>query len=35
MGECYISDVDMEALLLDDGEACVPTVRTFVEEFRA
>jgi hypothetical protein len=33
-GECYVTDADMAILLEDDGEACVPTVRTLVPEFR-
>lgn len=33
-GECYVTETDMEALLLDQGEGCVPTIRTFVPEFR-
>lgn len=33
-GECYVSDADMQLLLSDEGEACVPTLRTLVPEFR-
>ena len=33
-GECYVVEDDMKYLLLDEGEACVPTVRTFVPELR-
>lgn len=33
-GECYVNEEDMALLLSDEGEACVPTVRTFVSEFR-
>lgn len=33
-GIAYISEGDMETLLFDEGEGCVPTVRTLVPEFR-
>lgn len=34
-GICYVSEADMEELLMDQGEGCVPVVRYLVEEFRA
>lgn len=33
-GECLVSEEDMETLLHDQGEACVPSVRTFVVGLR-
>lgn len=33
-GECYVAEYDMQLLLADEGEACVPTVRTLMPEFR-
>lgn len=33
-GGCYVNTGDMEKLLLDEGEACVPTVRKWVSNLR-
>lgn len=33
-GTCYISEDDMNALLMDQGEGCVPVVRKLVPQYR-
>jgi len=33
-GGCYVYEEDMEFLLNDEGEACVPVTRTWIEELR-
>ena len=34
-GTCWVHEDDMAALLADEGEACIPTRRTLVPEFRS
>lgn len=34
-GECYVTEEAMDFLLHDQGEACVPTIRSLVPAFRA
>jgi hypothetical protein len=33
-GACYVSETDMASLLADDGEACIPVTRYFLDEWR-
>lgn len=33
-GECLVTESDMELLLADDGEACVPVVRNLLPQWR-